>query len=85
MWQDYVMASLSFVLSVAAYRQVVYGFCKKEQKVTKYTAVSTAACLVVYTVTYYTLGLMYAGTVGASTTIAWALIAWQAFYYKEQK
>lgn len=76
------MGFMSLLLSMAAYKQAYFGFKKKTQKITKYTAISTTACLFGYAFVYSTLGCVFAVIVSCSTGLAWGIIIFQVFWYK---
>lgn len=82
MWQDWAMGFMSLLLSMAAYKQVYFGFKEKSQRISRYTAISTAVCLFGYAYVYSTLGCVFAVVVSCSTGLAWGAIIFQVFWYK---
>lgn len=84
MIQDYLMSASAFIFTVAAYRQVVYGYQKGAQGVSMFAAASTAALLLFYSVMYYTLGLRGAPAISCLTCSGWVIIAGQIVYYKRR-
>ena len=85
MWQDYGMMMSAAIFAVAVYRQVIYGWRRKEQKIALFTAVSTAALLAWYACVYCTLGLWYASATSCVTLSGWLVVVGQVIYYTRRR
>ena len=72
-WQDLVLTSGSLIFLVALVPTVLGS-----SKPAPLTSLSTGSVLIVFAVTYATLGLSFASVTTATTGLTWLLIFWQS-------
>jgi hypothetical protein len=81
-WEDVAVTFASFLIMVALSIQVVHGFRVKKREIGFHTSIPAFFGLLILTVSYWSLGLVFASVAGVVKTLLWLLIIVQDVMYK---
>lgn len=82
MWQDFVIMLGNAIFSICLIPTALENRKLKRCDIPYRTSVITAMVLYIFTFTFFTLNLWYAGTMAFIVGVVWSYIAYQRFKYK---
>lgn len=84
-WQDLVITIVTILFAYAMIPQIYYGFRKKIGAITYQFSIVNIFAMTALTVTYYSLGLIFATIVNSILTILWIILLIQRIIYLPPK
>lgn len=82
-WQDFVVSFANFLFSLALINQVFAGYKMKKNEISILTSSITTLGIYAMGIVFFSLGLIYSGTMALLNGTLWLLIFLQGIIYKK--